>query len=180
MTTSSAPPSGAAASPYEIDVEIEEAYQTVVAPELLVEAVTATLSHVGLPQAGLTVVVTSDEAIQALNAQYREVDAPTDVLSFASQEESVVGQNLVLPPELAAELARYLGDIVIAYPYATRQAAQYQNSIQDELRLLAVHGTLHLLGYDHDTLEAEGEMWELQDAVLAHLGIQSPAHRHYE
>ncbi len=65
----------------------------------------------------------------------------------------------------------YLGDIVIAYPYAAAQAAQHGRVIADELNLLAVHGTLHLLGYDHAEAEEKDIMWARQDAILS--GMQA-------
>ena len=118
----------------------------------------------------LTIVVTDDESVQELNREYRGVDAPTDVLSFAAQESVPDGPALILPPELAAEMASYLGDLLLAYPYTERQAARYGRSVAAELRLLVVHGVLHLLGYDHATPEQEDVMWALQEAVLAPFG----------
>ena len=67
-------------------------------------------------------------------------------------------------------MAAYLGDILIAFPYTVRQAARHGNAVDAELRLLAVHGTLHLLGYDHDTPEAEAVMWAIQEAMLGKFG----------
>src|SRR5690606_39966835 len=111
------------------------------------------------------------------------MDAPTDVLSFASQEgqdEGAQANDLALPPELAAELDRYLGDIIIAYPYTIQQAAHFGSTPAAELRLMVVHGVLHLLGDDHDSPEAEAEMWARQERVLAQFGDQGLSQRHYE
>jgi probable rRNA maturation factor len=106
----------------------------------------------------LTLVVTDDATIADLNAQYREVDAPTDVLAFASRE----GEPFVLP-----EAGRqHLGDIVISLEAAERQASERHHPIENELALLIVHGCLHLLGYDHDTLEQEARMWSAQRDIL--------------
>lgn len=74
-----------------------------------------------------------------------------------------------MPPDLAAELEETLGDLIIAYPYAARQAARYGHSLAAELQLLVVHGCLHLLGYDHDTPERQAEMWRVQGEILASL-----------
>jgi probable rRNA maturation factor len=102
-------------------------------------------------------------------------------LSFPSQSEDPTNDAaLTLPPELAAELENYLGDLVIAYPYTADQAAHYQNSVPSELRLLAVHGTLHLLGYDHATPEEEATMWAAQEAALAPLGDHGLSQRNYD
>jgi len=165
----------------QIDIQVDEALAALVNHANLHTTVTHLLTHVGRPMAALTLVVTDDEAVQNLNRDYRGVDAPTDVLSFAAQESMPSAPALTaLPPELAAELEHYLGDVIIAYPYAVRQAAHYQNSIEAELRLLAVHGVLHLLGYDHATPEEEAAMWALQSAVLASFGDAHLSQRTYD
>ena len=129
----------------------------------------------------MTITITDDETVRTLNRQYRDVDAPTDVLSFASHDAgSAELEGFALPPELADELAAYLGDIVIAFPYATRQAGRYGNSVGAELRMLAVHGALHLLGHDHDTPAAEAAMWAVQDAVLGMFGDHGLSDRSYD
>lgn len=164
-----------------IDIQIDEPYAALVDDTNLNAVVTHLLTAVGQADATLTLVVTSDEAVQALNRDYRGIDAPTDVLSFAAQETAPDAPALAdLPPELAAELGDYLGDVLIAYPYAERQAAHYQNSVQAELRLLAVHGVLHLLGYDHATPAEEAAMWEQQRAVLAPFGDAHLSQRTYD
>ncbi len=163
----------------EIDVQIDEIFAELVDADRLAAVARATLQQqaaVGV----LTIVVTSDEAVQQLNRDYRGVDAPTDVLSFAAQESSDEEPELVLPPEVAAELAAYLGDIVIAYPYAARQAVRFGNSAAAELRLLTVHGVLHLLGYDHATPAEEAAMWAIQEQVLAAFGDAALARRAYD
>lgn len=110
-------------------------------------------------ECGLTITIGSDNFIHELNKTYRNVDRPTDVLSF-SEEYEIPGTNLI-----------YLGDIAISYPTADAQATEAGHSVDDELILLAVHGVLHLLGYDHhDELEKK-EMWKIQSQVLDALGI---------
>jgi probable rRNA maturation factor len=109
------------------------------------------------PGTALSVVLADDDYVQGLNRQYRGVDAPTDVLSFPADP---------LPAEVEDE-PPYLGDLIIAYPYSARQAAQTGHALDDELVLLVIHGTLHLLGYDHDTAEAEAAMWTQQADALA-------------
>lgn len=165
---------------YTVEWVIDEPFAPQVNSAELTTVIEQTLRDCGRHQATVTVVITTDEVIRALNRDYRKVDAPTDVLSFASQEANPLDHPaLVLPPELAAELATYLGDIVIAYPYAEHQAARYQNAVAAELRLLVVHGVLHLLGYDHATPEEEAAMWARQEAVLAHFGDHGLSHRPY-
>ena len=164
-----------------IVIQVDEAFTELVDQENLRAVIDHLLDQIGQPTAELTLVVTDDAAVQALNRDYRGVDAPTDVLSFAAQEEADDAPELAdLPPELAAELANYLGDVIIAYPYATRQATQYQNSVAAELRLLAVHGVLHLLGYDHATPDEEAAMWTLQSTILAPFGDAHLTHRTYD
>lgn len=164
-----------------IVIQIDEPFTALVDVENLRAVLAHLLCQVEQPTAELTLVITDDATVQSLNRDYRGVDAPTDVLSFAAQEDATGAPELSdLPPELAAELASYLGDVMIAYPYATRQAAHYQNSVAAELRLLAVHGVLHLLGYDHATAAEEAAMWTLQSAILAPFGDAHLTHRTYD
>ena len=143
-----------------IVVEVDELYAAEVDALDLVRIIEATLAREGRPEGEVSLLVTDDETVAAYNQQYRGVEGPTDVLSFAAQEPT---PGFVTAPEMAA----YLGDIVIALPYTRRQAAALNRSLKDELRLLAVHGTLHLLGYDHAEPEEEAVMWAKQDAILA-------------
>lgn len=143
-----------------ITIQIDEPFAAEVDAADLTAVVAATLRAEGQPDAEIAVVITDDEEVAGLNAQYRGVEGPTDVLSFAAQEET---PGFVSAPEAAA----YLGDILIALPFTRRQAAELGRPLRDELRLLAVHGTLHLLGYDHAEPEEEAVMWARQDAVLA-------------
>ncbi|MEM9951340.1 MAG: rRNA maturation RNase YbeY [Chloroflexota bacterium] len=110
----------------------------------------------------VTVVLTTNDEVRRLNATHRGIDAPTDVLSFPADP---------LPPELQEENEHYLGDLVIAYPYALAQSEKLNHLLDDSLCLLVIHGTLHLLGYDHDIPENRAEMWAEQAQVLAMLDI---------
>ncbi|MCU0476349.1 MAG: rRNA maturation RNase YbeY [Anaerolineae bacterium] len=119
------------------------------------------------PRSAITVVVTDNDAVAALNREFRGIDAPTDVLSFPADP---------LPPELASAMADeppYLGDLIIAFPYASAQAEREHHPLTDSLMLLVAHGTLHLLGYDHNTPEARAVMWAAQDRALTTLGIST-------
>ncbi len=146
-----------------IAVQVDEAFQARVDGMDLARAVTATLEDEGRPGLEVTLVVTDDRAVQDLNRQFRGVDEPTDVLSFPAQDPA---PGFVSAPEAAG----YLGDIVIALPFTERQAAGLGRALRAELRLLAVHGTLHLLGYDHAEPEDEARMWARQDSILARSG----------
>ncbi len=110
----------------------------------------------------LTLVVTDDARVKELNRVYRGVDSPTDVLAFGDTSEA----DGLLPPSTI-----YFGDVVISYPRTVEQAAAYGHPIEEELSLLVVHGVLHLLGYDHVQTSDQEEMWRVQSAALARLGI---------
>ena len=100
----------------------------------------------------VTVAIVPDNRVRLLNRQYRRKDAPTDVLSFPSEERG------------------YLGDIVIAAGVARRQAADAGHSLQTELRVLALHGLLHLLGYDHE--HDDGRMARLEARLRRQGGLR--------
>lgn len=127
--------------------------------EALLQAAAQTVlaRHEGDSDSDITIAITDDESVAELNAQYRGVDAPTDVLSF--------------PMDAMPGDTHYLGDLVIAYPYAAAQAEREGHALDDSLALLVIHGTLHLLGYDHDTPERRAEMWAAQQLALVALGI---------
>jgi probable rRNA maturation factor len=111
----------------------------------------------------LSIVLTDDPSIHALNRQWRSVDAPTDVLSFPMDESE--SPNI---PGMPAPL----GDVVISLETAARQAPDHAYSLEDELRFLLVHGVCHLQGYDHGELDEAAEMRAEEARLLAAL---SPA-----
>lgn len=165
-----------------VDIQVDDDFAGLLDPADLQAVIEATLrrhaEELG-DEVEVALCITDDAEMQALNSTYRGVDAATDVLSFAARDGSEDEPALDLPPELEAELARHLGDIVISYPYAVRQAAQFGNSIGAELRLLAIHGTLHLLGYDHAAPGEEAAMWAEQKAILTPYGDAAIARRTY-
>lgn len=175
---------------YDIAIDVEDEFAAQVNSEALSMAIAETLRRQAVREASLTLVIAGDEEVRRLNHEFLGIDAVTDVLSFASSgpaeeagqasEKSLPASGFVLPPELRAVVDRHLGDLIIAFPYAAKQAAQYGNSILSELRMLAVHGTLHLLGYDHDTPEAEARMWAAQEAVLESFGDKGLSVRRYD
>jgi probable rRNA maturation factor len=99
----------------------------------------------------LAIALVPDAQVRALNRRYRRNDKPTDVLSFVPDSPSS-------EPRTPAPGERQLGDIVIAVGVAKRQAREAGHSYDTELRVLALHGLLHLLGYDHDAPEDRGRM----------------------
>ncbi len=108
-----------------IDIQVDDEYAELVDIQSLEAVMIAVLQRHqdALGDAvEVALVITGDEAVQALNRDYRGVDGPTDVLSFAAQEDTAGEPDLALPADLAAEIDRHLGDVIIAYPYAARQA----------------------------------------------------------
>lgn len=123
-------------------------------------AVSAVLRQCDAPAgSSLSLVIGDDAQMAALNKQFRGIDSATDVLSFPS---GVI---------LNGDPAPYLGDIIIAYPYAAAQAEAAGHDRMHSLMLLAIHGTLHLLGFDHDTPEHQRAMWAAQDQALESLSL---------
>ncbi len=119
-------------------------------------------------QIALTIRLTDDAELCALNRQYRATDAPTDVLSFGG-EGYRDGQ-----PSNIGNAPAYLGDIAISMERCAVQAKRYSHPIEDELALLVIHGVLHLLGYDHHTPARRRRMWQAQDRAFALLGRPNP------
>lgn len=102
----------------------------------------------------MTIIFMSLEQIHELNKQYRNVDKPTDVISFPDDEEG------------------YHGDVFICIDKAIEQAQSYGHSIEREIGFLAVHGYLHLLGYDHHTETEEKEMTQKQEEILKKASLE--------
>ncbi len=128
---------------------------------LILAARTVLEQHPQERASGLSIVIAGDETVRELNRRHRQIDAATDVLSFPAAH---------LPEDLASSEC-YLGDILIAYDYVTRQAASSGADLSDTLCLLVIHGVLHLLGYLHDTAESRDAMWQAQAAALHALRI---------
>ena len=149
-----------------LDLEVDEPFAERVDGDLLRDVVSRALVAEGIGgEVGITLVVTDDEEIQAINAAQRGIDQPTDVLSFPLEGPDDVASGFVTPPGEP----RRLGDIVISFPRAEAQAGDYGHSLRRELAYLTVHGTLHLLGYDHED-EAEREVMRArEEAALAEI-----------
>jgi probable rRNA maturation factor len=110
----------------------------------------------------LSILLVDVEYMTELNRQWMDGDGPTDVLAFPMDEGSVDHG----PSEAAGGEPALLGDIVLCPEVAAKQAAGAGHSTMDELALLTVHGTLHLLGYDHAEPDEEAEMFGLQARLL--------------
>ncbi|MED0587475.1 rRNA maturation RNase YbeY [Bacillus subtilis] len=118
-------------------------------------------------QAEVSVTIVTNDDIQQINKEYRGKDAPTDVISFALEEEGEGEVEIV-----GAEMPPVLGDIIISADRTREQAEEYNHSFKRELGFLAVHGFLHLLGYDHMTKEEEEEMFTKQKELLDAYGLK--------
>ncbi|KTT83526.1 rRNA maturation RNase YbeY [Mammaliicoccus sciuri] len=114
-------------------------------------------------EAELSISFVDEEEIQAINRDYRDKDKVTDVISFSLEEDEPEIEGLDMP--------RVLGDIIICLEVAKEQAESYNHSLSRELGFLALHGFLHLLGYDHMTEEDEKEMFSRQDEILNEFGL---------
>ena len=148
-----------------LEVSVVKAVKAPVAPasvrESLLAAGTVLEVAARLPAgAALTVRITGDRELRRLNRTFLGEDRPTDVLSFPSGEEG-----------------GYLGDLAVSWPAVERQAQQFGHTPEAELRLLCVHGLLHLLGWDHASAAQEREMTRLTLASLETGGIRPAAGR---
>jgi probable rRNA maturation factor len=154
----------------EVDVQIDQRFADLVDADLIERAVVATLAgEVVAGSIEVSVLVTDDAALHQLNRDYRNVDAPTDVLSFAAEEEQLSGPAFVLPPDVP----RYLGDIAISYERVLAQAAEYGHSRERELAYLTAHGVLHLLGYDHERGDDDATAMRIrEEAAMERLGLR--------
>jgi len=133
---------------------------------LLTEAIKETLRLSGGPEeAEVSLMLVDDQRIHALNQEYRGVDRPTDVLSFALQEDMEDEPDAAFEDDM-------LGDIVISAERAKEQAKEYGHSFEREIVYLAVHGTLHLLGYDHEEEMDKQEMRSKEEEVMAILRLE--------
>ena len=122
----------------------------------------ATLKHEKVNNAVFSIVFVDDTEIHEMNKKYRGVDRVTDVISFAFEDNLNIEYNGI----------RMLGDIYICIPQMKRQAILYEHSEKRELSFLAVHGLLHLLGYDHMEKVDEEKMFALQEFILSEQDIK--------
>ena len=128
----------------------------------------------GLTDGEVMLSFVNDEEIHQLNKEYRNIDRPTDVLSFAMQEESDEELDIIYEVENEDDILPFegvLGDIIISTERAKSQSEEYGHSLERELGFLFVHGFLHLIGYDHQDEASEAVMTEKQEAVLRLAGL---------
>ena len=148
---------------------VAECWQTEPDAEAIIQravAVAAEIADAGLGEAELAVMLTDDTGIRTLNCNWRGIDKPTNVLSFPA-----------LPPTGPSgpdDAPRMLGDIAIAYETTRKEADDEQKPFDHHLSHLAVHGFLHLIGYDHESDGDAETMETLEQEILAQLGIPDP------
>lgn len=119
------------------------------------------IKHQELDNLEFNIIIVDNEYIHNLNRDYRGIDRPTDVITFALEDNK----------DFVALDHRVLGDIYISLDKAIEQAEEYGHGLKREICFLAVHGFLHLLGYDHMKKEEEEVMFGLQEVILNEAGI---------
>lgn len=120
----------------------------------------------------MSITFMDNEGIQVINRDYRGKDAPTDVISFAIEEAGQNEMPIFFDDEKMTDLPNELGDIMISTQRAQEQAAEYGHSYEREVGFLALHGFLHINGYDHMTPEDEKKMFGLQKEILNAYGLK--------
>jgi len=130
--------------------------------ERIVERAILSAAAMAQTSGEVAILLTDDEAVRQMNAQWRGIDKPTNVLSFPA------GESATAPGEL------HLGDIAIAYETVAAESAAENKAFGDHLAHLAIHGYLHLVGFDHETDAEAAEMETLETRILANLGIADP------
>jgi probable rRNA maturation factor len=146
-----------------IDIQVDPGYRRLLKVRRLRQIAVAVLAAEAVkPGAKLSLVLTNDDTVKELNRKYRGQDKTTDVLAFPLGEDSAA---FVSPPRAAA----HLGEVVISYPQASRQAKEAGHTLEKELALLIVHGVLHILGYDHQRAAQGQRMRAREQAILGQI-----------
>ena len=163
----------------QVNVTIQEGLPSSLSEKLLRSAALAALDA-ALPDQDcqLTLALCDDNTIRALNAQYRGTDTVTDVLAFSTSHSGPWQVHDDAEPATDESDAAFptppneppdLGDVLVCFPQALRQAVAAHHSVQRESALLVIHGVLHLLGHDHYGKQEKALMWSLQDQALTTL-----------
>jgi probable rRNA maturation factor len=144
---------------HEILISIDEAFASLVARDELESLASRVLASEGVGKAELGIVVTDDETVRRLNREFAGDDHATDVLSFSLEE----GEEFASPDGVTR-----VGEVIVSYPTAERQAVDAGHAPGDEIAHLVVHGILHLLGYDHAESADETRMRSREEELLGH------------
>jgi len=152
---------------HQVTLSVEEPFA--VDGAALLRAARAVLDAEVTQPAEMSVVITDDETVRGLNQEFRGYDEPTDVLSFGLSERmkpAADGDEFFPFPDLPDDLL-HLGEVVVSYPTAERQATEHGRVVIDELRHLLIHGALHLLGHDHAEPKEEAVMRAREQELLS-------------
>ena len=144
-----------------INLIVKRPYRKFINNDFLVKVATFILEYLSSPAVDLTISITDDQDIRKLNKQFRNVDSPTDVLSFPSNE---------IDPQTNRA---YIGDVVISFQRAKEQALDFKHSVMKEISILTIHGILHLFQYDHESQDDARKMFLLQDEIMIKLKINN-------
>lgn len=146
-----------------IFIEIPSRFDGLIDSESIEQTAAAALKHQGCSsESDLSIVFVDDFKMKELNREFRQENSTTDVLAFPAEYEDPDSHH------------NYLGDVVISFVQASKQAKQSQHAVNDELQLLAVHGVLHLFGHDHLEADDKAKMWSAQEQILNQRGIDLP------
>ena len=153
----------------QLSIRIEKPFVGLVSKAWLRQAVKLTLILIGISSpVELGLVIADDDTVHELNRSYRNVDRTTDVIAFALSERDVKSEPFIPPPDHVI----HLGEVIISYPQAKRQAAEQRHPLEKELALLVAHGVLHLLGYDHELPEQGKKMRAMESKVLDSIKVK--------
>jgi len=149
---------------YRLSFYVEKPYASLVDEEWLEYVTVTTLVTAGVPPpVEISLVIAGDHTVQNLNRTYRGVNRTTDVLAFALSEQGHGDdERFVVPPGEA----EHLGEVVVSYQQAVRQAEEQAHPLNSELALLIAHGVLHLLGYDHEDPPDKRKMRAMEAKIL--------------
>ena len=157
------------AAPISEVLVVADCWQTEPNAEAVIHRAIATAAELVAADVGeteLAVMLTDDDGIRTLNRNWRGIDKPTNVLSFPALQPT--------GPRGPGDAPRMLGDIAIAYETTRREAEEERKPFDHHLSHLAVHGFLHLVGYDHEKDQEAETMEELEREILSQLGIPDP------
>ena len=143
--------------------------------DLIEKLIRATAEELALDQNfEVSITIVDNNRIQEINRDYRSIDRPTDVISFAIEDDDEEFELFFEDAfeEMNDDIPRLLGDIFISIDRTEEQAIDYGHSFERELGFLTVHGFLHLNGYDHQTEEEEKTMFSLQEKILEENGLE--------
>lgn len=143
-------------------LDVEEIARTAMLNTLLIARLPSRIENKMLEA---SIVLANDDLIQVLNREYRDMDKPTNVLSFAMHDsDDPIAESAAVP----------LGDIILSYQTISREAKEQGKFFKDHFTHMIVHGTLHLLGYDHVTEDEANNMETLEIRILEKMNIQNP------